>query len=108
MWAVISAIAAGATSVFAKAGLDDVPSNLGNEVRTAIVLVLALGVLVASGEHSSISMVSGRVTATGFSQKTGTFAASAERSVGACPCVDVVMTSASTRDSRSSRSGENS
>ena len=60
MWAVISAIAAGATSVFAKAGLDDVPSNLGNAVRTAIVLVLALGVLVASGEHSSISKVSGK------------------------------------------------
>jgi bacterial/archaeal transporter family protein len=59
-WAVISAIAAGATSVFAKAGLDDVPSHLGNAVRTAIVLVLSVGILVASGEHASLSKVSSK------------------------------------------------
>ena len=44
--AVISAIAAGITSVFAKAGLEDVPSHLGNAVRTGIVLALSIGVLV--------------------------------------------------------------
>ena len=51
MLALISAVAAGATSVFAKAGLADVPSNLGNAIRTAIVLLLSIGVLMFSGEH---------------------------------------------------------
>ena len=51
MLALISAVAAGATSVFAKAGLADVPPNLGNTIRTAIVLLLSIGVLMFTGEH---------------------------------------------------------
>jgi transporter family protein len=54
IWAVISAIAAGATAVFAKAGLEEVPSHLGNAIRTAIVLALSLAILVVSGEHASL------------------------------------------------------
>jgi len=49
--AVISAVAAGATAVLAKIGLEDVPSNLANAVRTAIVLVLSTGVVLYTGEH---------------------------------------------------------
>jgi transporter family protein len=49
--AVISAVAAGITSVFAKAGLEEVPSNLANAARTGVVLVLSLAVLWWSGEH---------------------------------------------------------
>ena len=51
--AVISALAAGATSVLAKVGLEDVPSNLANAVRTAIVLVLSIGVVLFTGEHKA-------------------------------------------------------
>jgi transporter family protein len=58
--AVISAVAAGVTSVFAKAGLQDVPSHLGNAVRTGIVLVLCIGILWWSGEHQKTSTLSGR------------------------------------------------
>jgi transporter family protein len=49
--AVISALAAGATAVLAKAGLENVPSHLANAVRTAIVLVLSVGVVFFTGEH---------------------------------------------------------
>jgi transporter family protein len=49
--AVISALAAGATAVLAKAGLEDVPPHLANAVRTAIVLVLSIGVALFTGEH---------------------------------------------------------
>ena len=49
--AVISALAAGATSFFAKVGLEDVPSNLANAIRTAIVLALSVGVVFFTGEH---------------------------------------------------------
>ena len=48
---VVSAVAAGVTAVFAKAGLEQVPSHLGNAVRTAIVLGLSLILLWWSGEH---------------------------------------------------------
>jgi transporter family protein len=51
--AVISALAAGATSFFAKVGLEDVPSNLANAVRTAIVLGLSIGVVFFAGEHKA-------------------------------------------------------
>jgi bacterial/archaeal transporter family protein len=51
LYAVVSAIAAGATAVLAKVGLEGVPSNLATAVRTAMVLVLAIGIVFASGEH---------------------------------------------------------
>jgi len=53
--AVISALAAGATSVLAKVGLEGIPSNLANAVRTAIVLVLSTGVVLFTGEHRAAS-----------------------------------------------------
>ena len=55
MYAVVSALAAGATSVLAKVGLEDVPSNLANAVRTAIVLALSVGVVLFTGEHRDAS-----------------------------------------------------
>jgi transporter family protein len=60
LWAVVSAVAAGATAVFAKAGLQGVPSNLGNVIRTAIVLVLSVVILLWSGEHHRWSTLKSR------------------------------------------------
>lgn len=60
LFAVISAVAAGVTVVFAKAGLEGVPSHLGNAVRTAVMLGLALGVLWWSGEHQKTDTLNGR------------------------------------------------
>ena len=57
---VVSAIAAGVTSVFAKAGLEEVPSHLGNALRTGIVLVLSVGLLLWSGEHQKTASLNGR------------------------------------------------
>ena len=59
-WAIISAVATGITAVFAKAGLEGVPSHLGNAVRTAIVLVIATGILFFTGEHQKTSSVAGK------------------------------------------------
>ena len=59
-WAAISAVAAGVTSVFAKAGLEHVPANLGNAVRTGIILVITLGILAVSKESASLSTLSAR------------------------------------------------
>jgi transporter family protein len=59
-YAAISALAAGATAVFAKAGLSDVPPHLGNAVRTAMVLVLATAIVLATGEHRHFPEMSRR------------------------------------------------
>jgi transporter family protein len=60
IYAVISALAAGATSALAKAGLEDVPTNLANAVRTAIVLALSIGVVLFSGEHKQTEKLTGQ------------------------------------------------
>ena len=59
-FAVISALAAGATAVLAKAGLEAVPSHLGNTVRTVVILGLGLPVLWWSGEYSKTATLSGK------------------------------------------------
>lgn len=58
--AFISAIATGVTSVFAKAGLEEVPPNLANAVRTAIVLACSIAVLFWSGEHRKTEALTSR------------------------------------------------
>jgi transporter family protein len=60
LWAVVSAVAAGVTAVFAKMGLEEVPSNLGNAVRTGIVLALSVVILFMSGEHQKTGTLGGR------------------------------------------------
>ncbi len=52
MWAVyalLSALFAALTSVWAKVGIAGVDSNLATAVRTGVVLVLAWGVVFATG-----------------------------------------------------------
>ena len=60
IYAAISALAAGATAILAKLGLEGVPSNLANAVRTAIVLVLSIGIAVATGDHRKAGTLTGR------------------------------------------------
>jgi transporter family protein len=54
LYALVSAIAAGATAIFAKAGVQDVPSHLANAIRTVVVMVLSIAVVFASGDHRSV------------------------------------------------------
>jgi transporter family protein len=59
IYAVISALAAGATAILAKVGLEGVPSQLATAIRTAIVLVLSIGVAVATGEYKKTATLGG-------------------------------------------------
>lgn len=59
-YALLSAIAAGATAVLAKIGVRDVPSNLATAIRTAVVLVFAWGIVLARGETPGLREVKGR------------------------------------------------
>jgi bacterial/archaeal transporter family protein len=54
-WALLSAVAAALTAILAKIGVSDVPSTTATAIRTAVVLVLAWGLVFASGEHRSVA-----------------------------------------------------
>jgi len=60
LYALLSAIAAGATAVLAKIGIEGVPSNLATAIRTVVILVFASGIVLARGEHRALAAVSPR------------------------------------------------
>ena len=54
IYAVLSAVFAALTSIFAKTGISGVESNLGTAIRTAVVLVLAWGIVFGRGKHKGL------------------------------------------------------
>jgi transporter family protein len=60
IWALLAAVFAAATAIFAKVGVADVNSNFATFLRT-IVVVTALGALIwMTGEHQPLSTLSAR------------------------------------------------
>lgn len=59
-YALISALAAAATAILAKLGVEHVPSTLATAVRTAVVMVFAWGMVFALQEHRNIPGMSRR------------------------------------------------
>lgn len=57
VYAVLSAVFAALTSVFAKIGISGVESNLGTAIRTGVVLVMAWGIVFATGKHRKLRSV---------------------------------------------------
>lgn len=60
VYAGISAVAAAATAILAKIGVEGVPSTLATAIRTAVVLVFAWAIVFSLGEHRSLATVSRR------------------------------------------------
>ena len=63
MWiafAVGSAVFAALTSILAKIGIEDMDSNLATAIRTVVVLVLAWGIVFATGAQAGISHISAK------------------------------------------------
>src|SRR5258706_13601270 len=60
VYAGISAVAAAATAILAKIGVEGVPSTLATAIRTAVVLVFAWAIVFGLGEHRSLATVSRR------------------------------------------------
>lgn len=61
MWkyyALLSAFLAALTAVFAKVGVKDIDSNLATAIRTAVILALTWGIVLATGKASGIKMAS--------------------------------------------------
>ncbi len=63
MWvvfALLSAVFAACTSILAKIGIQDVNSNLATAIRTAVVLVMAWGIVFAAGKHTDIQSITAK------------------------------------------------
>ena len=60
LFALLSAVFAALTSILAKIGIDGVNSNLATAIRTAVVLVMAWGMVFLTGTQSGISGIGRR------------------------------------------------
>lgn len=58
LYALLSALFAALTALFAKIGVKDIDSNLATAIRTTIILLLTWGIVAASGQLGSIKSVS--------------------------------------------------
>ena len=61
MWfvlALLSAVFAALTSILAKVGIEGVPSNLATAIRTAVVLVMAWGMVFLTNTQVGIAEIS--------------------------------------------------
>lgn len=58
MWvvfALLSALFAALTSIFAKIGMQGINSNLATAIRTIVVLIMAWGIVFMTGKHNQIA-----------------------------------------------------
>lgn len=58
IYALLAAIFAALTAIFAKIGLKDVNSDLATAIRTVVILLIAWGVAFFRGETKGISLIS--------------------------------------------------
>ena len=54
IYAILSALFAALTAIFAKIGVRDIPSNLATAIRTIIILLLTWGIVFFAREQSMI------------------------------------------------------
>ncbi len=54
IYAALAAVFAALTSILAKVGIENVESNLGTAIRTAVVLVMAWCIVIARGKHKKL------------------------------------------------------
>ena len=58
LYAVLSAVLASLTSILGKIGIEGVESNLGTAIRTAVVLLMAWGIVFLKGKKHTIHEIS--------------------------------------------------
>jgi transporter family protein len=60
LWAVLSAVFAALTAIFAKIGVENVNSDLATFIRTIVVVVVLAGIILATGEWQPPASIAGR------------------------------------------------
>ncbi|MDR2546610.1 MAG: EamA family transporter [Lachnospiraceae bacterium] len=75
IYAVLSALFASMTAIFAKIGIVGVESNLGTAIRTVIVFIMAWVIVLVQGKHKQIKQIN---------QKSAVFIALSGLATGLC------------------------
>jgi transporter family protein len=60
LWALLSAVFAALTAIFAKIGVENIGSDLATFIRTVVVLISFLVLLLATGQFAASGPISGR------------------------------------------------
>ncbi|RAI03293.1 transporter [Acuticoccus sediminis] len=60
LWAVMAAVFAALTAIFAKVGVEAINSDLATMVRTVVILVIVVGIVAASGQFGGLATISTR------------------------------------------------
>ena len=59
-WAILSALFAALTAIFAKIGVEQINSDLATFIRTIVVICLLAGILIATGGFQNPDSIPGR------------------------------------------------
>jgi len=60
IYAVLSAVFASLTAIFAKLGIANVNSNLATGIRTMVITIMIWSIVLARGEYKTISSLTGK------------------------------------------------
>lgn len=59
-WALLSALFAALTAIFAKVGVETINSDLATFIRTVVILIMLAAIVAATGQFRAPATVSGR------------------------------------------------
>lgn len=62
-WAVLSAVFAALTAIFAKVGIENVNSDFATLIRTVVILLVLAGIVTATGQAQALGSISGKTYA---------------------------------------------
>ena len=62
-WAVLSAVFAALTAIFAKVGIENVNSDFATLIRTVVILLVIAAIVAATGQAQALGSISGRTYA---------------------------------------------
>src|SRR6187549_2391730 len=62
-WAVLSAVFAALTAIFAKVGVENVNSDFATLIRTVVILLVLAGIVAATGQAQALGSISSRTYA---------------------------------------------
>ncbi|CAN7455530.1 EamA family transporter [Aminobacter aminovorans] len=62
-WAVLSAVFAALTAIFAKVGIENVNSDFATLIRTVVILLVLAGIVAATGQAQALGSISGKTYA---------------------------------------------
>ncbi|HVX61410.1 MAG TPA: EamA family transporter [Pirellulales bacterium] len=60
LWALLSAAFAALTAIFAKVGVENINSDFATLIRTVVILIVAAGIVIGTGQFQPPGSISGR------------------------------------------------